>query len=53
MWILRRSRRWAECRTPPEPNAASNKISLDVHVTSSPQLDFQNTFAKLVGARSI
>jgi len=36
--------------TPPEPNAASNKISLDVHVTSSPQLDFQNTFAKLVGA---
>jgi translocation and assembly module TamB len=35
--------------TPPEPNAASNKISLDVHVTSSPQLDFQNTFAKLVG----
>jgi translocation and assembly module TamB len=36
--------------TPPEPNAASNKISLDVHVTSSPQLDFQNTFATLVGA---
>ena len=35
--------------TPPEPNSASNKISLDVHVTSSPQLDFQNTFAKLVG----
>jgi translocation and assembly module TamB len=35
--------------TPPEPNAASNKISLDVRVTSSPQLDFQNTFAKLVG----
>jgi translocation and assembly module TamB len=35
--------------TPPQPNAASNKISLDVHVTSSPQLDFQNTFAKLVG----
>jgi translocation and assembly module TamB len=35
--------------TPPDPNSASNKISLDVHVTSSPQLDFQNTFAKLVG----
>ena len=35
---------------PPEPNSASNKISLDVHVTSSPQLDFQNTFAKLVGS---
>jgi translocation and assembly module TamB len=36
--------------TPPEPNAASNKISLDVHVISSRQLDFQNTFAKLVGS---
>jgi translocation and assembly module TamB len=35
--------------SPPEPNAASNKIQLDVHVTSSPQLDFQNTFAKLAG----
>ena len=35
--------------TPPEPNAASNKIRLDVHVTSSPQLDFQNTYAKLAG----
>ena len=34
---------------PPEPDAASNKIRLDVHVTSSPQLDFQNTYAKLVG----
>jgi translocation and assembly module TamB len=34
---------------PPEPNSASNKIRLDVHVTSSPQLDFQNTFAKLAG----
>jgi translocation and assembly module TamB len=34
---------------PADPNSASNKISLDVHVTSSPQLDFQNTFAKLVG----
>jgi translocation and assembly module TamB len=34
---------------PPEPNAASNKIRLDVHITSSPQLDFQNTYAKLAG----
>lgn len=35
--------------SPPDPNSASNKIRLDVRVTSSPQLDFQNTFAKLAG----
>jgi translocation and assembly module TamB len=35
--------------SPPDPNSASNKIRLDVHVTSSPQLDFQNSFAKLAG----
>ncbi len=34
---------------PPDPGAASNKIRLDVHVTSSPQLDFQNSYAKLSG----
>jgi translocation and assembly module TamB len=34
---------------PTDPNAASNKIRLDLHVTSSPQLDFQNTYAKLAG----
>jgi translocation and assembly module TamB len=34
---------------PPDPNAATNKIRLDVHVTSSPQLDFQNSYAKLAG----
>jgi len=34
---------------PPDPGAASNKIGLDVHVTSSPQLDFQNSYAKLAG----
>ncbi len=34
---------------PPEPGAASNKITLNVHVTSSPQLDFQNSYAKLAG----
>jgi translocation and assembly module TamB len=33
----------------PDPQAASNKIRLDVHVTSSPQLDFQNSYAKLAG----
>ncbi|HEY4009001.1 MAG TPA: translocation/assembly module TamB domain-containing protein [Acidobacteriaceae bacterium] len=35
--------------TPPDPTAYSNKIRLDVHVTSSPQLDFQNSYAKLAG----
>ena len=35
--------------SPPDPNAASNKIRLDVHVTSSQQLDFQNSYAKLAG----
>ncbi len=34
---------------PPDPDSASNKIQLDVHVTSSPQLDFQNSYAKLAG----
>jgi len=35
--------------TPPDPTAFSNKVRLDVHVTSSPQLDFQNSYAKLAG----
>jgi len=35
---------------PPEPSAPSNRIRLDVRVTSAPQLDFQNAFAKLAGA---
>jgi translocation and assembly module TamB len=33
----------------PDPNSAANKIQLNVRVTSSPQLDFQNTYAKLAG----
>jgi translocation and assembly module TamB len=33
----------------PDPNSATNKIRLDVHVTSSPQLNFQNSYAKLAG----
>ncbi len=32
---------------PPDPDAPSNKVRLDVHVTSAPQLDFQNSYAKL------
>lgn len=35
---------------PPDPDAPSNKVRLDVHVTSSPQLDFQNSYAKLAGS---
>lgn len=31
------------------PNAPSNHIRLDVHIVSSPQLNFQNAFAKLAG----
>ncbi|MGD0798555.1 MAG: translocation/assembly module TamB domain-containing protein [Acidobacteriaceae bacterium] len=34
---------------PPEPGSAPNKITMNVHVTSSPQLDFQNSYAKLAG----
>lgn len=34
---------------PPDPNAPSSHIRLDVRVTSSPQLDFQNSYAKLAG----
>ncbi len=34
---------------PPDPTAPSNKIQLDVKITSSPQLDFQNSYAKLAG----
>ena len=34
---------------PPDPNAPTNKIRLDVHITSAPQLDFQNSYAKLAG----
>jgi translocation and assembly module TamB len=34
---------------PPDPNAFSNRVRLDIHVTSSPDLDFQNSYAKLAG----
>ena len=36
-------------QAPPDPGAASNRIGLDIKVTSSPQLDFQNSYAKLAG----
>ena len=31
------------------PDAPSNHVRLDVHITSSPQLNFQNAYAKLAG----
>ena len=34
---------------PPPPTAPSNHLRLDVHISSSPQLSFQNAFAKLAG----
>jgi len=37
-------------QAPPDPNSLMNKIRLDVHIVSSPQLDFQNSFAKLAGS---
>ena len=34
---------------PPDPGSFANKISMNVHVASSPQMDFQNSYAKLAG----
>ena len=34
---------------PSDPSAPTNRIRMDVHITSSPQLDFQNSYAKLAG----
>jgi translocation and assembly module TamB len=34
---------------PPDPNSPSNHLRLDIHVVSAPQLDFQNSYAKLAG----
>jgi translocation and assembly module TamB len=34
---------------PPDPNSPSNHLRLDIHIVSAPQLDFQNSYAKLAG----
>jgi translocation and assembly module TamB len=34
---------------PADPGAPSSRVRLDVHVMSSPELDFQNSYAKLSG----
>ena len=33
----------------PDPNSPSNHVRLDVRITSAPELNFQNSFAKLAG----
>ena len=33
----------------PNPDAPSNRVRLDVRITSAPSLDFQNSFARLAG----
>lgn len=35
---------------PPNQNSPSSRVRLDIHVTSSPQLDFQNSYAQLAGS---
>ncbi len=35
---------------PPDPNAPSSHVRLDVHLFSAPQLDFQNSYAQLAGS---
>ena len=35
---------------PPNPNAPSSHVRLDVHIFSAPQLDFQNSYAQLAGS---
>jgi translocation and assembly module TamB len=35
---------------PPDPNAFGNKVRLDIHITSAPQMDFQNSFAQIAGS---
>ncbi len=39
----------ASVQTIAPPEAPSNHVRLDVHIVSSPQLNFQNAFAKLAG----
>ncbi len=34
---------------PPNPNAFTNRIRLDIQITSAPSMDFQNSYAKLAG----
>ena len=40
----------ATASIPPDANAPSNHVRLDIHVFSAPQLDFQNSYAQLAGS---
>jgi translocation and assembly module TamB len=40
----------AAVAAPPDPNSPSSRVRLDVHIFSSPQLDFQNSYAQLAGS---
>ena len=40
----------AGASVPPNPNAPSSHVRLDVHIFSAPQLDFQNSYAQLAGS---
>ncbi len=40
----------AAANLPPDPNAPSSHVRLDIHVFSAPQLDFQNSYAQLAGS---
>ncbi|MGC2399679.1 MAG: translocation/assembly module TamB domain-containing protein [Acidobacteriaceae bacterium] len=40
----------AAANVPPDPNAPSSHVRLDVHIFSAPQLDFQNSYAQLAGS---
>ena len=39
----------SDVSAPPDPDSLLNKIGLDIHVQSSPALDFQNSYARLAG----
>lgn len=39
----------ASVTLPPDPDAPSNRVRLDIHIASAPSLDFQNSYAKLAG----
>ena len=39
----------ASVALPPNPTSPTNHVRMDIHVVSAPQLDFQNSYAKLAG----
>ncbi len=43
----------SDVSAPPDPDSLLNKIGLDIHVQSSPALDFQNSYARLAGTVDI